>query len=137
MFEQFKPKDDKDPLKTYAIDLNELAIKGKIEPVIGRDNEIRRIIRILSRKTKNNPALIGEPGVGKTAIIEGLAQRIVDGNVPDNLLNKKVFQLDLTALVAGASFQGEFERRLKSVIKQILNLKDKIIIFIVNFYTMI
>ncbi len=117
-------------LKTYATNLTAIAKVGDLEVVVGRDDEIRRIIRILSRKTKNNPTLVGEPGVGKTAIVEGLAQRIVNGNVPDNLINKEIYQLDLTNLVAGASFQGEFERRLKAVIKEIENLKDKIIVFI-------
>ncbi len=120
----------KNALKTYATNLTDSAKSGDLELVVGRDDEIRRIIRILSRKTKNNPALVGEPGVGKTAIIEGLAQRIINGNVPDNLANKEIYQLDLTSLIAGASFQGEFERRLKAVIKEIENLKDKIIVFI-------
>ena len=106
-------------LEKYGRDLTALARQGKLDPVIGRDEEIRRVIQILSRRTKNNPALIGEPGVGKTAIAEGLAQRIVNGDVPEGLKNKRLVQLDMGALVAGAKYRGEFEERLKAVLKEI------------------
>ena len=102
-------------LSRYAIDLNEQAQRGKLDPVIGRDEEIRRVLQILSRRTKNNPVLVGEAGVGKTAIAEGIAHRIVDGDVPENLRSKRVFSLDMGALIAGAKYQGEFEERLKMV----------------------
>ena len=108
------PEATYDTLEKYGQDLVEKARKQKLDPVIGRDNEIRNIIRILSRKTKNNPVLIGEPGVGKTAVVEGLAQRIVRGDVPQGLKDKKIFSLDMGALVAGAKYRGEFEERLKS-----------------------
>ncbi|MFO0000701.1 MAG: AAA family ATPase, partial [bacterium] len=101
----------------YAINLNDQAKKGRLDPVIGRDEEIRRVLQILSRRTKNNPILVGEPGVGKTAIAEGLAHRIINGDVPDNLKSKQIFSLDMGALVAGAKYKGEFEERLKSVVK--------------------
>ncbi|GAK90712.1 ClpB protein [Nonlabens ulvanivorans] len=106
-------------LNKYAKNLNQLADQGKLDPVIGRDEEIRRILQILSRRTKNNPMLVGEPGVGKTAIVEGLAHRIVAGDVPDNLKNKQIFSLDMGALIAGAKYKGEFEERLKAVIKEV------------------
>ena len=106
-------------LSKYAVNLNERARQGKLDPVIGRDDEIRRVLQILSRRTKNNPILIGEPGTGKTAIVEGLAQRIVRGDVPENLKMKQVYSLDMGALIAGAKYQGEFEERLKSVINEI------------------
>ena len=105
-------------LSKYAKNLNELARTGKLDPVIGRDDEIRRVLQILTRRTKNNPMLIGEPGVGKTAIAEGLAHRIVDGDVPENLKDKIVYSLDMGALIAGAKYKGEFEERLKSVVKK-------------------
>ena len=105
-------------LNKYALNLNELARSGKLDPVIGRDEEIRRVLQILSRRTKNNPILIGEPGVGKTAIAEGLAHRIINGDVPENLKSKRLFSLDMGALIAGAKYKGEFEERLKSVIKR-------------------
>ncbi|MCF0206426.1 MAG: AAA family ATPase, partial [Bacteroidales bacterium] len=108
-------------LSKYSINLNERALNGKLDPVIGRDDEIRRILQILTRRTKNNPILIGEPGVGKTAIAEGLAGRIVKGDVPENLKNKKIYSLDLGLLVAGAKYQGEFEERLKAVIKEVVD----------------
>ena len=117
-------------LKKYAKDLNELARSGKIDPVIGRDEEIRRVLQILSRRTKNNPVLLGEPGVGKTAIVEGLAQRIVNGDVPENLKTKTLMSLDMGLLIAGAKYKGEFEERLKSVIKEVTDAEGEIILFI-------
>lgn len=123
-------ENDENVLKKYGRDVVELARQGKIDPVIGRDDEIRRIIKILSRKTKNNPVLIGEPGVGKTAIIEGLARRIVSGDIPDSLKDKTIFELDMAYLVAGAKYRGEFEERLKAVLKKIKESEGKIILFI-------
>jgi len=124
-------------LERYSKNLNELAKKGKIDPVIGRDEEIRRVLQILSRRTKNNPMLIGEPGVGKTAIIEGLAQRIVNGDVPENLKTKTIISLDMGLLVAGAKYKGEFEERLKSVIKEVTDADGQIIMFIDEIHTLI
>ena len=126
-----------DALGKYAINLNEQAEKGKLDPVIGRDEEIRRVLHILSRKTKNNPMLIGEPGVGKTAIAEGIAKRIVNGDVPENLLDLKVFALDMGLLIAGAKYKGEFEERLKSVIKEVVDSEGKIVLFIDEIHTLI
>ncbi|MGM9666992.1 MAG: ATP-dependent chaperone ClpB [Eubacteriales bacterium] len=131
------PEDTYDVLKKYGTDLVELAKNQKLDPVIGRDEEIRNVIRILSRKTKNNPCLIGEPGVGKTAIAEGLALRIAKGDVPDNLKNKSVFSLDMGALVAGAKYRGEFEERLKAVLGEVKSSEGKIILFIDELHTIV
>ena len=124
-------------LEKYSKNLNELAKKGKIDPVIGRDEEIRRVLQILARRTKNNPILLGEPGVGKTAIVEGLAQRIVSGDVPENLKSKTLISLDMGLLVAGAKYKGEFEERLKSVIKEVTDAEGEIILFIDEIHTLI
>ena len=124
-------------LSKYAIDLNEAAAKGKLDPVIGRDDEIRRVLQILSRRTKNNPILVGEPGVGKTAISEGIATKIVNGQVPENLKNRKVFSLDMGALIAGAKYQGEFEERLKGVVKEVVESDGDIILFIDEIHTLV
>lgn len=124
-------------LSKYAINLNESAKNGKLDPVIGRDEEIRRILQILSRRTKNNPILIGEPGTGKTAIVEGLAHRIIRGDVPDNLRNKQIYSLDMGALVAGAKYKGEFEERLKSVVNEVLKSEGRIILFIDEIHTLV
>ena len=131
------PEDTYDVLKKYGQDLVELARQQKLDPVIGRDTEIRNVIRILSRKRKNNPCLIGEPGVGKTAIAEGLAQRIVRGDVPENLKDRKVFSLDMGALVAGAKYRGEFEERLKSVLQEVKKSEGQIILFIDELHTIV
>lgn len=124
-------------LSKYARNLNELARQGKLDPVIGRDEEIRRVLQILSRRTKNNPILIGEPGVGKTAIAEGLAHRIIDGDVPENLKSKQVYSLDMGALIAGAKYKGEFEERLKSVVKEVISAEGDIVLFIDEIHTLV
>ena len=124
-------------LNKFAINLNERASGGKLDPVIGRDEEIRRVLQILSRRTKNNPILVGEPGVGKTAISEGIAQKIVDGQVPDNLKSKKIYSLDLGALIAGAKYQGEFEERLKGVVKEVVDSDGEVILFIDEIHTLV
>jgi len=124
-------------LNKFAKNLNELADKGKLDPVIGRDEEIRRILQILSRRTKNNPMLVGEPGVGKTAIVEGLAHRIVAGDIPENLKNKQIFSLDMGALIAGAKYKGEFEERLKAVIKEVTSSDGDIVLFIDEIHTLV
>ena len=129
------PEDTYDALKKYGTDLVERAREGKMDPVIGRDQEIRNVIRILSRKTKNNPVLIGEPGVGKTAIAEGLAQRIVRGDVPEGLKDKTIFSLDMGALVAGAKYRGEFEERLKAVLEEVRKSEGRILLFIDELHT--
>ena len=131
------PEDTYEALSKYASDLVALAQKQKLDPVIGRDGEIRDVIRILSRKTKNNPVLIGEPGVGKTAIAEGLAQRIVAGDVPDNLRDRSIYSLDMGALIAGAKFRGEFEERLKAVLNEVKQSAGRILLFIDELHTIV
>lgn len=132
-----QPNNQQEALTKYARDLCQAASESKLDPVIGRDDEIRRMLQILSRRTKNNPILIGEPGVGKTAIVEGLAHRIVRGDVPENLKGKKIFSLDMGALIAGAKYQGEFEERLKGVIKEVIDSQSEIILFIDEIHTLV
>ena len=124
-------------LSRFAVNLNERAAQGKLDPVIGRDEEIRRVLQILSRRTKNNPILVGEPGVGKTAISEGIAQKIVDGDVPENLKSRKIYSLDLGSLIAGAKYQGEFEERLKGVVKEVVDSEGEVILFIDEIHTLV
>ncbi|HYM36626.1 MAG TPA: Clp protease N-terminal domain-containing protein, partial [Steroidobacteraceae bacterium] len=124
-------------LEKYGRDLNELASKGKLDPVIGRDEEVRRVMQVLERRTKNNPVLIGEPGVGKTAIVEGIAGRIVSGDVPENLKSKRIIALDMGTLVAGTSFRGQFEERLKAIVKEVADSDGEIILFIDELHTLI
>lgn len=131
------PEDTYQALQKYGKDLNELARAGKLDPVIGRDEEIRRVLQVLSRRTKNNPVLIGEPGVGKTAIAEGIAHRIVSGDVPENLKTKKIVALDLGAMVAGTQFRGQFEERMKALLKEVQESKGEIILFIDELHTLV
>ena len=131
------PEDKYEALKRYGRDLTDQARKGKLDPVIGRDNEIRRVIQVLSRRTKNNPVLIGEPGVGKTAIVEGLAQRVINGDIPESIANRKIIALDMGALVAGTKYRGEFEDRLKAVLKEIQEKSGEIILFIDELHTVV
>ena len=130
-------EDGYDALKKYAHDLTEAAEQGKIDPIIGRDEEIRRAMQVLSRRTKNNPVLIGEPGVGKTAIAEGLALRIINGDVPESLRNKKLLSLDMGALIAGAKYRGEFEERLKAVLNEVTAAAGEIVLFIDEMHTLV
>lgn len=130
-------EDTYNALNRFAINLNEMARSGKLDPVIGRDDEIRRVLQILTRRTKNNPILIGEPGVGKTAIVEGIAHRIVSGDVPENLKSKQIFSLDMGALIAGAKYKGEFEERLKSVVNEVVNSNGEIVLFIDEIHTLV
>lgn len=135
--DSLEPETKYQALEKYAVNLTKLAREEKLDPVIGRDEEIRRLLQVLSRRTKNNPVLIGEPGTGKTAIVEGLAQRIISGDVPENLLNKEILSIDIGSMIAGSKFRGEFEDRLKAVLKEIKNSKDRYIIFIDEIHTIV
>ena len=128
--QQINPEKGINPLEAYGVNLTDLAKEGKIDPVIGREDEIRRIVQILSRRNKNNPVLIGEPGTGKTTVVEGLAKRIIEGDVPENIKNKQLITLDLSAMVAGAMYRGQFEERLKNFIKAIIESDGEIMLFI-------
>src|SRR5690606_8539182 len=131
------PENKYQALEKYSRDLTDLARRGKLDPVIGRDEEVRRVIQVLSRRTKNNPVLIGEPGVGKTAIVEGLAQRIVRGDVPEGLKDKRIVGLDMGALVAGAKYRGEFEERLKALLKEVVDAEGRFVLFIDELHTVV
>src|SRR5699024_3419800 len=131
------PENTMDALEKYGVDLTQEAREGRLDPVIGRDSEIRRVIQVLSRRTKNNPVLIGDPGVGKTAVVEGLARRIIENDVPESLRGKRIIALDLGAMVAGAKYRGEFEERLKAVLEEIKEAEGEIVTFIDELHTLV